>query len=269
MRFVLWTITVLISMLFLHPAFAGTFSSGFDAERFRANIIALDRIRAQVVAKRDRQAGPAGEERVFLAFLEKRIQEECAQLRRQGMSVAGLPCPMMMPQLPQKAATTSAEQVAALDRELQGLLGDFDEMLLTEQERVARQQQAAGGSGSGAAAAQAEGGGGGQKGHQGDADRADAAVGANKKGDRQEETQVRGTQGGAGQQQDDGKAAAAGTGHNQQGAALKNGSRPGRDRLAADDDIVARQLREAAEKEKDPELKKKLWQEYRKYKEGR
>jgi len=34
------------------------------------------------------------------------------------------------------------------------------------------------------------------------------------------------------------------------------------------DDIVARQLREAAEKETDPELKKKLWEEYRKYREG-
>ena len=33
-----------------------------------------------------------------------------------------------------------------------------------------------------------------------------------------------------------------------------------------DDDIVARQLREAAEKETDPELKKKLWEEYWKYK---
>jgi hypothetical protein len=34
------------------------------------------------------------------------------------------------------------------------------------------------------------------------------------------------------------------------------------------DDVVARQLREAAEKETDPELKKKLWEEYRKYKAG-
>ncbi len=33
-----------------------------------------------------------------------------------------------------------------------------------------------------------------------------------------------------------------------------------------DDDIVARQLREAAEKETDPELKKKLWEEYDQYK---
>ena len=35
---------------------------------------------------------------------------------------------------------------------------------------------------------------------------------------------------------------------------------------AQDDDIVARQLREAAEKETDPELKAKLWKEYRDYK---
>ncbi|MCZ6803244.1 MAG: hypothetical protein O7D86_04735 [Proteobacteria bacterium] len=34
------------------------------------------------------------------------------------------------------------------------------------------------------------------------------------------------------------------------------------------DDIIARQLREAALKEKDPELKEKLWAEYRKYKKG-
>jgi hypothetical protein len=33
-----------------------------------------------------------------------------------------------------------------------------------------------------------------------------------------------------------------------------------------DDDIVARQLREAAENETDPELKEKLWQEYEEYK---
>ena len=36
----------------------------------------------------------------------------------------------------------------------------------------------------------------------------------------------------------------------------------------ADDDIVARQLREAAMKEQDPELREKLWDEYRKYQQG-
>ena len=36
----------------------------------------------------------------------------------------------------------------------------------------------------------------------------------------------------------------------------------------SDDDIVARQLREAAMNETDPELREKLWQEYRNYKKG-
>ena len=35
---------------------------------------------------------------------------------------------------------------------------------------------------------------------------------------------------------------------------------------AKGDDIIARQLREAAMKEQDPELRDKLWDEYRKYK---
>jgi hypothetical protein len=35
---------------------------------------------------------------------------------------------------------------------------------------------------------------------------------------------------------------------------------------ARDDDIIARQLREAAMQETDPELKEKLWEEYRRYK---
>ena len=32
-----------------------------------------------------------------------------------------------------------------------------------------------------------------------------------------------------------------------------------------DDDVVARQLREAAMRESDPQLREKLWDEYRKY----
>lgn len=38
---------------------------------------------------------------------------------------------------------------------------------------------------------------------------------------------------------------------------------------ARDDDIISRQLREAAEQETDPELKKRLWEEYRRYKDSK
>ena len=37
---------------------------------------------------------------------------------------------------------------------------------------------------------------------------------------------------------------------------------------ARDDDVVARQLREAAMAETDPELREQLWEEYRRYKSG-
>ena len=60
--------------------------------------------------------------------------------------------------------------------------------------------------------------------------------------------------------------------------ASKDGSRKGAKGASADDrhrtdyeddDIVARQLREAAENETDPELKEKLWKEYEDYKKSR
>ena len=35
-----------------------------------------------------------------------------------------------------------------------------------------------------------------------------------------------------------------------------------------DDDVVARQLREAAQSEEDPAIREKLWDEYRRYKRG-
>jgi hypothetical protein len=50
------------------------------------------------------------------------------------------------------------------------------------------------------------------------------------------------------------------------GQSKGTGSNPGNLPPPEDDDIVARQLREAAQKETDPELKKKLWEEYWKYK---
>ena len=54
----------------------------------------------------------------------------------------------------------------------------------------------------------------------------------------------------------------AGKGDEQARAGVPEGQLP----PAEDDDIVARQLREAAQKETDPELRKKLWEEYWKYK---
>ena len=53
------------------------------------------------------------------------------------------------------------------------------------------------------------------------------------------------------------------------GSGAKSSDRDDRYAAQDDDDIVARQLREAAEKETDPELKEKLWKEYEAYKKNR
>lgn len=258
-------LAVMFMLLWLLPC--GVAQAGVDEEQIRANIIALDRIKSSVMERKGAKSGPEDEQRLFLAFLESRIAEECAQLRQQGISASGLPCPAMTAQLPRATATTSAEQVAALDRELQDLLGEFDEMLLAEQDRVARREQAAGGGGGAQGAAGGQAGAGNQGDRQGGAS-ANGTAAEQQGGDRQGAART-GQQPGVDQQHDGRRETAAAAGQGQQGGNLKNGAPPGHDRLAADDDIVARQLREAAEKEKDPELKKKLWQEYRRYKEGR
>jgi hypothetical protein len=47
------------------------------------------------------------------------------------------------------------------------------------------------------------------------------------------------------------------------------GRGPGRRGYQDDDDVVARQIREAAEKEEDPVLRERLWEEYDRYKASR
>ncbi len=103
-------------------------------------------------------------------------------------------------------------------------------------------------------------------------------------GERTEEERIAGRQGsrqgqaqqGAEQPQGEEVASQAEPGEQQTGAhggsrqSEADGSRTAtRDAppAAGDDDIVARQLREAAEKETDPVLREKLWEEYRRYKE--
>ena len=134
---------------------------------------------------------------------------------------------------------TAAEQVAVLDRRLEESTGDFDALILEEQrrqrasdrERAQRPQGTSGASGGA------------------------TAVGRNPYED--------GVMGGGGS-----------TGGGMGGVARAGGAagntaiyKPPEDIPEDnDDDVVARQLREAAMREPDPEIREKLWNEYRKYK---
>ena len=197
----------------------------------------------------------------YIARLQRRVIEDCVALVRSGdLLPENLPCPATMPpvthsaDIDQQAERTLSEQVAVLDAELNSGLGEYDEMLLREQERIKaatpRSDEIGDGSGTG------QGGGTGGEGTGEDA--------ADTDGDSEATGSDTGAANGA--QPPAGSAsrgAGAGGGAQQRGAGQPPDIPDG-----SDDDVVARQLREAAEKETDPELKKKLWEEYRKYKQG-
>lgn len=158
-------------------------------------------------------------------------------------------------------AATNAEEVAALDAKLSSSLADFDQLLLEEARKArarAPSRASAHGSGAGANGADSNGAG--------------AGEGTQKSGGDGSGTAGETRSSEAGE-----KSAPSGTGPGSPGGRI-DGSDPGAPGATAavppdvgdgsDDDIVARQIRRAAEAETDPELRAKLWDEYRKYKKG-
>jgi hypothetical protein len=142
------------------------------------------------------------------------------------------------------SATTAEERRAVLDRELDKSLGEFDETLRGEQDRVAQERDSRAATAAGSADVESAGGAGGAREARAGDLKSDAAArdastakqGSESKGD----TNVGG------------------------GSGAPNRGIPS----GEDDDIVARRLRRAAEQETDPELKEKLWKEYVDYKRG-
>jgi hypothetical protein len=141
-------------------------------------------------------------------------------------------------------ARTPAERRADIDGQLDASLGKFDEQLRREQQRNASERDTrtasrADGAAVGEVASGRDGAG---------------EIGRDRSGDLRSDsaTTVASTGQGAG---------AVGT-QGGGGAAAKPIP------SGEDDDIIARRLRKAAEAETDPELKEKLWKEYRDYKEN-
>lgn len=134
---------------------------------------------------------------------------------------------------------TDEEALLNLNRRLNGLLQDFDDMLLKE-EAILTERKNASGSDSITDLGDDEIDG---QGNGGDGTSENDVSEIREQGATEGET----AESGSGIQADSGGG---------------KGPVPG----ANDDDVVARQLREAAEKETDPVLKKKLWDEYRNYK---
>ena len=149
----------------------------------------------------------------------------------------------VLPQSPQ-AVQTEEEKTAALDAALAESLGEFDETIQESQKEIREQRDSRGSvGGSSSASGTIQPGSGIGSGQWSNPDSPQAQSGSNEPGagpgvDKQEQDMV---------------------------VTSEDGGKVG----AGDDDVVARQLREAAEKETDPVLKEKLWVEYRKYRDGK
>jgi hypothetical protein len=153
------------------------------------------------------------------------------------------------------------DEVAALDRELDASLAKFDDMLLKEMEKIQ-----AGSSG---------------KLQELATEAAEAAKRLREKGlavDTAGSESAAGAEKGPEGEPESGRDKASTAGKTGTETASRDGTRKGgagpsstdqRRTSYEDDDIVARQLREAAENETDPELKAKLWKEYEEYKKSK
>lgn len=207
--------------------------------------------------------------RAWLDQLRAGLAHRCRNLQREtGDSLPGdLPCgpltdgQLSTPGIDLGREATRGEHTGSLDAELDSSLGQFDELLLREQERVkAAAPHTGAGTGAGQRAGDVSGtgqggGAGSASGEPVDGDTADGTVADSGETGTSGSTDTR--RGGESRQGTAGQP--GGSVSTTVPADIPDGS---------DDDVVARQLREAAEKETDPELREKLWDEYRKYKQG-
>jgi len=233
----------------------------------------------------------------YLAELRDRVARGCAALAASGGAIPdGVNCPRQAitstgAPVEGTPAPSRDEARAALDAELNAALGEFDELLLREQDRArALRPREPGGSTQQAGqqgGAQGQGDGAGQQaGGTAGAEGGQAQGQAGSQGQGQQAGSGEGQSGwtyagSSGQQSAAGSPDTAGvaTGDGAQGSGTDAGAGPssgqgGATSRPADlpdpsgDDVVARPLREAAERETDPELRARLWEEYRRYRRG-
>jgi hypothetical protein len=166
---------------------------------------------------------------------------------------------------------TAEDKRAEIDRRFDETFAVFDARMRKEQETISQERAGrAGSAGGGGAEGEGDGGAEGGAAAKGDGSGGQGKEGAGEGTDTGNGASGTGSEGGQGGD------VAAGSGAQRGGGGVGGGPLGGsgpRDVPAdipdgRDDDIVARQLREAAMKETDPELRERLWEEYRKYKQS-
>lgn len=213
--------------------------------------------------------------RALITQLKDRVLDDCAELAGQGATTLPVnpPCRELLSgsavpaSLDLSSELTEQERTDLMIGQLNNSFGDFDESLLREQERVKAKTPR-----SSTSTNNASSGGG-----SGDGSSDDEGAEVKDSDDQQDASQEEDNEGD--QQQPGQEQAGDETAQENQASSERSGT-PGKNLPHADaetpedipngsdDDIVARQLREAAEQERDPVLREKLWEEYRRYKAG-
>jgi len=202
----------------------------------------------------------------WIRQLSDQLAEDCRQLSILSATAtpADLPCEELLFSNPAPAhidltaESTQRQKTKQLEDQLNGSLGEFDERLLREQDRIktrAPRTESTAGAGSGSSGGASESESAGASGSAAD------ESGTGSKGSQKDKRD-------SGAKDEDDRTAS-----NEKGTPGRPSSKPRSSAPAdipdgGDDDVIARQIREAAEKETDPELKKKLWDEYRRYRDA-
>ncbi len=293
-----------LSSVMLIVSHSGAYAASSRVDSIRSSILALDSARDTAVKELEEENLSAEESADyvdFVIYLNTRIFTYCRELEPLGEAalIAELPCPSLamlgtserdsgqeqssqgtvdqgyqgltlpLPASSAGQAATRSEQTGVLHDGFLEALGEFDELLAQEDEKVASRIPSQREPGNGQASASGNNGTAGGQGGQGGAGSPETSSAAGAEG-------LEGGEGDASEAFGAERAGLAGTGASpdsggSQGQAsaddhARYGAPGGKLPPPEDDDIVARQLREAADKEPDPELRAKLWEEYWKYK---
>jgi len=223
-------------------------------ERLSASDKALKNARSDF--QNQQQLGQLGASEVidfygYLSQLQKQVSKDCSALKGAGYDISQQrPCDgqntaSQPSEAEQANEQTRGDKVSQQNSQLSKELGEFDEMMLQEQARV----KAAAPPGSNGQAGGQSGGGQSGQAQNANLNSGQAGAGAQPQGEVSTEASAPGA----------GAEKTVRTERFPEPVDTPNGS---------DDDLVARQLREAAEQEADPALRARLWDEYKKYKQG-
>ena len=255
----------------------------------QTSILALDSARRTALQELDTSSfneTETADYRDFIVYLNTQIVNYCLELAEQvgPGALAELPCPTVvgaaaapypadalgtvqaLPGPPPAEAQPQTEQTAAVEARLFAALAEFDDMLLKEEANIAARvpsQRESGATGRNDTAGSRAAASSGESSTAGGEEDVSSRQNGSGSADAMQREQHSAAENAASRQASVGVGKGAGDSKIDH---AKFGAPRGKLPPPEDDDIVARQLREAAEKEPDPELQQKLWEEYWKYK---